>query len=118
MKPPPQGTKHCQRQIPVWEGLVKLNFSNEYGPVEGVHGDEPHRLAEAFGEPTGTNRPRLGIANVCPTEQCDHELMTDTVRAGPSGLPLLNCCTLTVPPIVPCTRLQKLFRSGVQPSYP
>src|SRR5437764_13544252 len=118
MKPPPQGTKHCQRHTPAGRGLMKLNFSSEYGPEEGVHGDELHSWAEALGEATGTNRPRLGIANVCPTEQCAHELMTDTVRAGPSGLPLLNCCTLTVPPSVPWTRLQKLFRSGVQPSYP
>src|SRR5215469_3454135 len=118
MNPPPHGTKHCHRKVPVCDGLVKLNFSTEYGPWEGVQGEEGHRLAEALGEATGTNRPRLGIANVCPTEQDAHESMTDTLRAGPSAFPLLNCCTFTVPPSVPWTRLKKLFRSGVQPSYP
>ena len=67
MKPPPQGTKHCHRKVPLWDGLMKLNFTSEYGPEEGVQGDEPQRVAEALGEATGTNRPRLGIANVCPT---------------------------------------------------
>src|SRR5579875_2664676 len=98
---------------------MKLNFSSEYGPEEGVHGDVPQRLfcSETGGEATGTNRPRLGTANVWATEQVAHELMTDTFRAGPRGLPaFLNCCTLTAPPRVPCTWLQTLFRSGVQPS--
>ena len=69
MKPPPHGTKHCHRKVPLWDGLVKLNFTSEYGPEEGVQGDEPQRgVAESIvGEATGTNRPRLGIANVCPT---------------------------------------------------
>src|SRR5436190_11571949 len=118
MNPPPHGTKHCHRQVPACRGLMKLNFSSVYGPEDGVQGDEPHSSAEAFGEPTGTNRPRLGIANVCPTAQCDHELMTDTLRAGPHGLPFLNSCTFTVPPIVPWTWLPQLLRSGVQPSQP
>jgi len=63
-------------------------------------------LAEswALGEETGTNRCSPGIANVCPTLQCDHALITDTFRADPRGLPVsLNCCRLTVLPIVPST---------------
>src|SRR5215471_5964559 len=100
---------------------MKLNFSRLYGPEAGVQGEVPHRLFcwLVGGEATGTNTPRSGIANVCPTLQSSHELITETVRSGPIGWPaFLNCCTLTVLPSVPWTRLKKLFRSGVQPSYP
>src|SRR5438132_12779572 len=100
---------------------MKLNLSTAYAPPEvGVHGDEPQRLfAEscALGEATGTYRFRPGIANVCATLQSAHELIEDTVCVGPRAMFfLLNCCTVTVLPIVPWTWLKKLFRSGVQPS--
>ena len=40
MNPPPQGMRHCQRKVPVWLGLMKLNVSSEYAPPEvGVHGN-------------------------------------------------------------------------------
>ena len=54
----------------------------------------------------GTLSPMPGIENVCPTLQPDHVLMAET------GLPL----TSSVLPIVPVTRPQYGFRSGVQPS--
>src|SRR5215470_4257503 len=118
MKPPPQGTKHCQRNEPPYAGVLKLNFSKAYGP--DVHGDCPHsEFADSTGpgEATGTNRCRLGIANVCPTLQPDQPLINDSVLVTPLGwFVSLNYCTVTVPPSVPCTWLQKLLRRGVQPS--
>ena len=100
---------------------MKLNVSLAYAPPEvGVHGDELQRLlAELFalGEATGTYRFMAGIANVCPTLQSAHELMSETVCGDPSATFFgLNCWTVTVPPMVPRTALKKLFRSGVQPS--
>ena len=47
-----------------------------------VHGDELQRLLaelSALGEATGTYRFMPGIANVCPTLQSAHELMSETV---------------------------------------
>src|SRR5947209_20102082 len=84
-KPPPQGTRHCQRKTPPWAGLMKLNVSLAYGLPPGVHGESLHRLfAErlAFGVATGTYRLRPGIANVCPTLQSDQELMTEVVLSA------------------------------------
>src|SRR5712692_7149146 len=106
MYPPPHGTRHCQRKTPAWLGLIKLNVSFAYAPPElGVHGSELHRLFFEFcalGEATGTYRFMPGIANVCATLQSAHELIRDTVCAAPRAvLFLLNCCTLTVLPIVP-----------------
>ena len=117
-KPPPHGTKHCQRNVPVVFGVMKLNFTMECGPE--VHGDAPHALllkSAVTGEAIGTNTCRLGIANVCPTVQLLQELTTEYTRGGPSGCPtVLNCCTVIELPTVPWTWLQKLLRSGVQPS--
>src|SRR5260370_19849282 len=120
MNPPPQGMRHCQRNTPAWAGDMKLNVSSEYAPPElGVHGDVPQRLFAEFcalGEATGTYKFMPGIANVCPTLQSAHELTEDTVCGDPRALlSLLNCCTVTVLPMVPSTALKKLFRSAVQP---
>src|SRR5579875_1073854 len=93
--PPPHGTRHCHRQTPPCPGVRKLNFSTTCGE-EGVHGEVPQRLALGPGEASGTNRCRLGIENVCATEQVAHELMTDSFFAGPRGRsPVPNCCTFT-----------------------
>src|SRR5438132_1440166 len=109
-KPPPQGTRHCQRNTPPWSGVMKLKVSLAYGLPLGTHGEELHRLfAEswAFGEATGTNTPRPGIANVCPTLQSDHELMIGVVSLVTYSLPCWsNWDTVTVLPIVPCTALK------------
>src|SRR5580704_1928136 len=88
--PPPQGTRHCQRKSPPWTGLMKLNVSLAYGLPLGVHGEELQRLfAEswAFGEATGTYRFMPGMANVCPTLQLAHELMTEVVWSVTYSLP-------------------------------
>src|SRR5690348_391087 len=117
MKPPPHGTRHCQRKMPLCRGALKLNDSTAWGPE--VHGDTPHRLlaeSRAFGEATGTNTCSAGIANVWPTVQPAQPLITETRRVGVATPLLLTMLRLTVPPIVPWTRLQKLFRGGVQPS--
>ena len=61
---------------------MKLKVSLAYGLPLVTHGESLHRLfadSWAFGEATGTNTPRPGIANVCPTLQSDHELMTGVV---------------------------------------
>src|SRR5580704_13060260 len=114
MYPPPQGIRHCQRYVPGL-GDMKLKVSWAYAPPEvGVHGNVLQRFVFEFcalGEATGTYRFMPGIANVCATLQAAQELIADTVCADPSGvLFLLNCCTVTVLPIVPCTWPQKLFR--------
>src|SRR5579859_4322644 len=103
--------------MPPCGGTLKVNASTECGP--DVHGEVPHRLlAEslAFGEATGMNRFRAGIANVCATVQPAQELITGVFRAGVAAPLLFTMLRCTVPPIVPCTALQKLFRNGVQPS--
>ena len=85
-----------------------------------VHGDvaaQVVRESARVGEAIGTFRLMAGIANVCPTLQSAHELMSDTVCGDPRAvLFLLNCWTVTVPPMVPRTAPKNLFRSGVQPS--
>src|SRR5690348_2278164 len=119
IKPPPHGTRHCQRKMPPCRGVTKLNDSTACGPE--VQGDTPHRLlaeSRAFGEATGTNRCSAGIAKVWATVQPAQELITETFRGGVATPLLLMMLRFTVPPIVPWTWLQKLFRSGVQPSYP
>src|SRR5271165_3407472 len=105
MKPPPHGTRHCQKYAPVTLGVTKLKVIVWCGLL-GVHGDVPHKLAVSDGEPIGTLRPMLGIENVCPTLQPDQELSTV------NGLPSSNA----TPPVVPVTPLQRLLRSGVHPS--
>ena len=40
--PPPQGTKHCQRNVPVVFGVMKLNLITACGPE--VQGDVPQAL--------------------------------------------------------------------------
>src|SRR5580704_11816863 len=105
--------------MPPWSGALKLNVSTAWGP--DVQGEVPHRLlaeSMAFGEATGMNRFRAGIAKVCATVQPAQELITETGRVGVATPLLLTTLRFTVPPIVPWTWLQKLFRSGVQPSYP
>ncbi len=55
-----------------------------------VQGEELHRLfAEswALGEATGTYRFMPGIANVWPTLQSDHPLMTEVVWSDTYSLP-------------------------------
>src|SRR5215831_8720135 len=120
MKPPPHGTKHCQRKVtPAVSGTLKLNVITEWGP--DVHGETLHRLlAEslAFGEAIGTYRPRDGIAKVCATVQPAQPLITETRFVGVATPLLLMTLKVAVPPIVPWIWLQKLFRGGVQPSYP
>src|SRR5215471_15824092 len=105
--------------MPSCAGALKLNDSTAWGP--DVQGDTPHRLlaeSRAFGEATGTNTCSAGIANVWPTVQPAQELITETLRVGEATPLALTRLRFTVPPIVPWTRLQKLLRSGVQPSYP
>src|SRR5216683_198238 len=85
-KPPPHGTKHCQRNVPVVFGVKKLNFITECGPA--VQGESLHAAllkSSVLGDAIGTNTCRLGIANVWPTLQCDQELTTDSILGGPSG---------------------------------
>ena len=89
-KPPPQGTRHCQRKTPAWPGVMKLKVSLAYGLPFMTHGDSLHRLFadnSAFGEATGTYTPRPGIANVCPTLQSDHESMSGVVWLVTYSLP-------------------------------
>ena len=70
------------------------------------------------GDATGTLMPRLGIANVCCTEQSAHE--SNVVSACAVGQWSCRCryetfsASLTTPETLPHTG----FRSGVQPSYP
>src|SRR6266487_340730 len=88
--PPPHGTRHCQRNTPAWSGVMKLKVSLAYGLPLVTHGDSPHRLFAdscAFGEATGTYRPRPGIANVCPTLQSDHESTSGVVSLVRYSLP-------------------------------
>src|ERR1700677_2768280 len=101
--------KHCQRKVPPFAGVMKLNVITWCGPL--VHGEVPHRLLFSFsvvGEAMGTLRPRPGMANVCWTLHPEYELSSDT------GLPF----TYSTSPIVPVTWPQIGLRSGVQPSYP
>src|SRR5215468_3151145 len=109
-KPPPHGTRHCQRNTPAWSGVMKLKVSLAYGLPCVTHGEELHRLfaeRSAFGEATGTNTPSSGIANVCPTLQSDHPLMSGVVLLVTYSLPCWsNCEKVAVPPIVPCTWLK------------
>src|SRR5580658_3052658 len=71
-KPPPHGTRHCQKYSPGIFGVLKLNVIVWCGPE--VHGEVPHRFAVSPGEPIGTFSPMPGIENVCPTLQPDQEL--------------------------------------------
>src|ERR1700739_2919426 len=103
-KPPPHGTRHCQKQSPVVRGVLKLKVTTSRGP--DVHGEVPQRFAVSDGEAIGIFRLMLGIENVCATLQPDHELISLT------GLPL----TSSPPPVVPVTWPKTGFRSGVQPS--
>src|SRR4029077_12235939 len=110
MKPPPHGTKHCQRKMPPWLGTLKLNISTAWGP--DVQGETPHRLlaeSSAFGEATGMNRCRAGMAKVWPTVQPAQPLITETSRGGVATPLLFTMLRLTVPVVVPWTWLQKLF---------
>src|SRR5258708_25819376 len=103
--------------MPPWSGALKLKVSTAWGP--DVHGETLHRLlaeSRAFGEATGMNRPRDGIAKVWPTVQPAQPLITETRRVGVATPLLLTMLRFRVPPIVPWTWLQKLFRGGVQPS--
>src|SRR5258707_11387507 len=104
MKPPPQGTLHCQMYVPGVLGDLKLKVIVSFGPE--VQGEVPHGVAVSPGDAIGTFRLRPGIEKVCPTLQPDQELITLT------GLPL----TLSVPPMVPPTPAQKLVRSRLQPA--
>src|SRR5690242_21963680 len=83
---------------------MKLNFSSEYGLPLVVHGDSLHRLfadSGAFGEATGTYRPMAGIANVCPTLQSDHALMSGVECSGTYSRPCWsNWERVTVLPMV------------------
>src|SRR6266700_4073988 len=102
--------------MPAWPGALKLNDSTACGP--DVHGETLHsELAEssAFGEATGTNTCRDGMAKVWPTVQPAQPLNTETRRVGVATPLALTMLRFMVPPIVPWTRLQKLFRGGVQP---
>src|SRR5215472_9011421 len=101
MKPPPHGTRHCQKYVPGLLGVMKLKVMVRCGPA--VHGDVPHKFAVSDGVAIGTLRLMLGIENVCPTLQPDQELTTLV------GLP----STYATPPIVPVTPLKKGLRSGV-----
>ena len=84
---------------------MKLNFCSVKGP--DTQGELPHSDADASGEPTGTNRCRLGIANVCPTAQCAQPLRVGVTCTGPIGLLVsLNCWKAMTPPLVPWTWLQ------------
>src|SRR5215831_19883523 len=114
-KPPPHGTRHCQKYWPVDFGVMKLNCITRYGTWAGVpgrHGDVGHSpgLSDWIspGVAIGTFTLMAGIENVCPTLQPDHELMSWY------GLP----STYSTLPIVPVTWPQKLLRNGVQPSNP
>src|SRR5277367_2240808 len=91
MKPPPHGTRHCQKYSPPVLGVRKLKVIVLRGPE--VQGDVPHRVAASPGEAIGTFRLIAGIENVCPTLQPDQELIALT------GLP----STSATPPIVPET---------------
>ena len=104
MKPPPQGILHCQKYAPVTRGDLNANVIVVCGP--DVHGETEQRLALSGGDAIGTFTLMLGIENVCATLQPDQALIML------AGLPL----TSATPPMVPVTLLQKLFRSGVQPS--
>ena len=64
MKPPPHGTRHCQKYVPVALGVKKLNVIVSCGPE--VHGEVPHRVAVSDGDAIGTFRLMPGIENVCP----------------------------------------------------
>src|SRR5260370_16170687 len=104
--------------MPPWSGALKLNVSTAWGP--DVQGETLHRLlaeSRAFGEATGTNRFRAGIAKVWPTVQPAQPLITETLRVGVATPLLLTMLRFTVPPIVPLTWLQKLFRGGWHTSY-
>src|SRR5450755_2411305 len=103
--------KHCQRNVPGFFGVMKLNFTTECGPSVQGESPQPSLLKSAVtGEAIGTNRRRLGMAKVWPTLQSDQVLRTVASRGGPSGWPtVLNCCTVIELPMVPWTRLQKLF---------
>src|SRR5437763_17167745 len=116
-KPLPHGTRHCQRKVPLWLGALKLSDSTAWGP--DVQGDSLHRLlaeSSALGEATGTNTCSDRIANVWPTVQPAQPLMTETRFVGVATPLALTRLRFTVPPVVPWTMLQKLFRGGVQPS--
>src|SRR5215472_16849863 len=127
-KPPPHGTKHCQRKMPPVFGVRKLNVTTECGEfpssaVAPTHGPAAHRAlfsATVGGEATGTFTPRPGIANVCCTEQSAHESNVETEVTGPYVFPLyIETFSAFFWPVLvntPATWPQSGLRSGVQPS--
>src|ERR1700685_1284382 len=54
-KPPPHGTRHCQKYVPAVRGVMKLKVIVMCGPA--VHGELAHRFAVRLGEAIGTLRP-------------------------------------------------------------
>ena len=83
-----------------------------------LQGEVPHRLLFSFNVVTdaiGTLTPRLGIANVCCTEQFAHESKVERFCAADNVLPL-KYCTFSTSPTVPETWPHSGLRSGVQPS--
>src|ERR1700722_19329009 len=104
---------------------MKLNVTTECGAfawsaVPATQGAVPHSAlfsATVVGDATGTLIPRPGMANVCWTEQLAHESKVCNGCAGEDVLPL-KYETFSTPPMVPATRPQTGFLSGVHPSYP